>query len=43
VREDAERTTDAYFFAPWACLDAREVAELHASLTDLRVGLPQID
>ena len=41
VREDAERTTDTYFFAPWACLEAGELGELRALLVGLRDGLPR--
>jgi hypothetical protein len=41
VREAAEQTTDAYFFAPWACLGEGELGELRALLTGLRDGLPK--
>lgn len=41
VREQAEQTTDQYFFAPWACLDAGEMEELRALLGGLRAGLPE--
>ncbi len=40
-REHAERTTDAYFFAPWSCLDAGELRELGELLIGLRDGLPK--
>jgi hypothetical protein len=39
VREDAERGIDQCFFAPWACLEAREAVELAALLGGLRDGL----
>ena len=40
VREGAEQTTDAYFFAPWACLAESDLEELRALLVGLRDGLP---
>jgi hypothetical protein len=40
VRERAEQMTDQYFFAPWACLDEREVEELRTLLAGLGNGLP---
>ena len=40
VREHAEQDIDRYFFAPWACLEAREVEELRNLLGGLRDGLP---
>jgi len=30
VREAVERRTDEYFYAPWSCLETREVEALHA-------------
>jgi len=39
VREDAERAIDQCFFAPWACLKAREAGELAVLLGGLRDGL----
>ncbi len=39
VREEAERTTDAYFYRPWSVLSEAEVAELRALLIGLRDGL----
>jgi hypothetical protein len=39
LRQEAEDTTDRYFYTAWACLDAREVGELRELLTRLRVGL----
>ena len=42
-REDAERTTDTYFFAPWACLNEGDLEELRSLLVGLRDGLPRSD
>jgi hypothetical protein len=41
AREEAEQTTDTYFFAPWACLDEGEQGELRTLLAGLRDGLPK--
>lgn len=38
-RDQVEADTDRYFFAPWACLDDAEKAELADLLTRLRDGL----
>lgn len=38
-REQVERDTDRYFFAPWACLDEAQRVELAELLTRLRDGL----
>jgi hypothetical protein len=38
-RNQVEADTDRYFFAPWACLDDAEKAELADLLTRLRDGL----
>jgi hypothetical protein len=38
-RDQVEADTDRYFFAPWACLDDAEKAELADLLTCLRDGL----
>lgn len=42
VREEAERLTDTYFYAPWSCLSDAEVAELRGLLTALRDDLARI-
>ena len=39
VREEAEATTERYFFTPWACLNEAELAELRRLLTECRAGL----
>ncbi len=39
VRQDVETATDCYFYAPWRCLDARELDELRELLTALRESL----
>jgi len=39
ARDDAEATTDRTFFAPWACLNAAELAELRGLLAACRDGL----
>ncbi len=39
IREEAERTTDAYFYGPWSVLNVAETADLRALLTGLRDGL----
>jgi hypothetical protein len=39
VRDQAEETTNRYFFAPWAALTEAEVGELRSLLTQLRAGL----
>ncbi len=39
LREEAEATTDRYFYAPWTCLDAAEMEELRALLMRLRQSL----
>jgi hypothetical protein len=38
-RDEVETDTDCYFFAPWACLDGAEKAELTSLLIRLRDGL----
>jgi len=38
-RDQVEADTDRYFFAPWACLDNAEKAELADWLARLRDGL----
>jgi hypothetical protein len=40
VRDQAEQTTDRYFFAPWACLALAERSDLARLLAGLRDGLP---
>ena len=35
LRQSAEDTTDAYFYAPWACLDPEELEALEILLTKL--------
>jgi len=42
LRQQAEETTDCYFFAPWACLSTPEVIQLHDLLTRLRNSLQEI-
>jgi hypothetical protein len=39
LRQEAEEATDRYFYAPWACLDEGELAELSGLLARLREGL----
>jgi hypothetical protein len=39
VREEAERKTDEYFFAPWSRLDALALRALHGQLQRLQDGL----
>jgi len=39
VRQQAEEKTNAYFFAPWACLSAAEKIQLHNLLTQLKNNL----
>lgn len=36
VREDAERLTDQYFYAPWACLPSSEAEEAWERLISLK-------
>jgi hypothetical protein len=40
-RDRVEADTDCYFFAPWACLDDAEKAELTDLLIRLRDGLKE--
>lgn len=40
-RDEVEADTDRYFFAPWACLDDAESAELADLLSRLRDGLEE--
>ena len=42
LRQQAEETTDRYFFAPWACLSTPEAVQLHDLLTRLRNGLQEM-
>jgi DNA-binding MarR family transcriptional regulator len=42
LRQQAEEETDRIFFAPWACLDAAETAQLHDLLTRLRHNLQEM-
>ena len=42
LRQQAEETTDRYFFAPWACLSTSEAVQLHDLLTRLRNGLQEM-
>jgi hypothetical protein len=35
LRQNAENATDAYFYAPWDCLDAEELEALEILLTRL--------
>jgi DNA-binding PadR family transcriptional regulator len=39
LRQQAEETTDRYFYAPWGCLDEGELGELRELLAGLRDGL----
>ncbi len=39
IRQAAEETTDRYFYAPWACLSAEEVADLQSALVRFRDAL----
>lgn len=39
LRQEAEATTDRYFYAPWACLSEDETAELRGLLARFREGL----
>jgi hypothetical protein len=39
VRNQVEARTDRYFYAPWSCLEEREIGALHAALIRLRDGL----
>jgi hypothetical protein len=39
LRATVERLTDAYFYAPWACLSAAELDDLRALLVALERGL----
>jgi DNA-binding MarR family transcriptional regulator len=39
LRDEAEATTDRYFYSPWACLNEAETAELRELLTQARDGL----
>lgn len=39
IRQEAEETTDQYFYAPWSCLTQEEMEELRSLLVDLRGGL----
>jgi hypothetical protein len=39
IRQAAEAATDRVFFAPWACLDEKELEELQDLLAGLRDGL----
>ena len=39
VRQQAEETTDRYFYAPWGCLDGGELRKLGELLAGLRDGL----
>lgn len=42
VRDEAERRTDDYFYAPWSYLDEGEVAEVRHLLLQLRDGLRRL-
>jgi DNA-binding PadR family transcriptional regulator len=42
VRDDAERRTDEYFYAPWSCLNDAEVTELRALLEEIKFGLQPV-
>jgi len=42
LRQQAEEATDRCFFAPWACLSAVEMVQLHDLLTRLRNGLREM-
>jgi DNA-binding MarR family transcriptional regulator len=42
LRQQAEEATDRIFFAPWACLDAAENAQLHDLLTRLGHNLQEM-
>jgi Helix-turn-helix family len=39
VHAEAERRTDAHFYAPWSCLSGDEIAEAHMLLVQLRDAL----
>ena len=41
IREEAERKTDQYFYAPWRSLQETEISELHTLLLKLRDNLQQ--
>ncbi len=42
LRDEAERLTDAYFYAPWNCLHEGEVVQLRGLLSGLRDGLHRL-
>jgi DNA-binding PadR family transcriptional regulator len=39
LRAEAEEATDRFFYAPWACLDELEIAQLHRTVTQLKDDL----
>jgi hypothetical protein len=42
LRDEAEATTDKYFYAPWNCLSDDEVGQLRHLLTGMRDGLRRL-
>ncbi len=42
LRQEAEETTDRYYFAPWECLSTAEMVQLHDLLTRLKNGLQEL-
>jgi hypothetical protein len=42
LRQEAEETTDRYYFTPWACLSTPERTQLYTLLTRLRDGLREL-
>lgn len=43
VREQVERLTDQYFYAPWSCLTEEEIAQIPTSLTHLRDQFQELE
>lgn len=39
VRDEVEQRTDSYFYGPWSCLTAQEIADLKTLIVDLREAL----
>lgn len=41
VRDEVERLTDVYFYAPWSCLTEAEINRVQTLLTQLQANLPK--